>query len=73
MNKNKTEVAMRLKRFRYQIMELEMAQSTFLEVLHDTKFSDLWHEFCTETYHARCALQKLQRDIDKAEDRRWFE
>lgn len=57
---HKPEVQSRLKRFRFQIMELEIAQDAFTD-LRDTKFSDLWHEFCTETYHARCALQKLQR------------
>jgi hypothetical protein len=72
MKLNKSETQERLKRFRYQIMELEFAQIAFRDLM-DTKFHDLWMDFSTHTYHARCALEKLQRSVNEAHDVAWFE
>jgi len=68
-----TDVQARLKRFQYQITELEIAQDAFCKTLEETKFEDLWHDFSIHVYHARCALQKLQHAVDNSKDRSWFE
>lgn len=69
---DKFEIEERLKRFRYNLMDLEYGQTAFSD-LHDTRFYECWREFCTHTYHARCALQKLQRQVEEAKDVRWYE
>ena len=69
---DKFEVEERLKRFRYNLMDLEFGQTAF-GGLDDTRFSELWLEFCNHTYHARCVLQKLQKAVDESRDSRWYE
>ena len=69
---DKFEIESRLERFRFNVLDIEVGQGQFSE-LKDTKFYKLWHEFCTNIYHARCTLQKLQRQVEESKDVAWYE
>jgi hypothetical protein len=69
---SKYDVNTRLKRFRALITELEIGQCEFSS-LKDTRFYELWHEYCVEIYHARCTLDKLMKEVEEASDKRWYE
>lgn len=69
---DKFEIETRLKRFRYNLWDLEAGQGAF-DLLKDTRFYELWIEFCGHVYHARCTLQKLQKQIEESKDVAWYE